>query len=66
MLFGGGIALLSYVLEVFGDHSLSVPAMLVLLAIAAAAARRLRHPRRLTPFPLLNLGLFRSAPSARR
>src|SRR6202171_1527421 len=35
VLFGGGIALLSYVLEVFGDHSLSGSEMLGLLALAA-------------------------------
>ncbi len=36
VLFGGGIALLSYVLEVFGEHSLSQAEMLGLLALAAA------------------------------
>src|SRR6202522_1448168 len=36
ILFGSGIALLSYVLEVFGEHTLSAPAMLTLLGISAA------------------------------
>ena len=59
VLFGGGIALLSYVLEVFGDHSLSGPEMLGLLAIAMLllAGYGLRAAR--TAFPLLNLGLFK-------
>ena len=66
MLFGGGIALLSYVLEVFGDHTLWRGEILGLLALAAAllAGYGVRAIR--TAFPLLNLGLFRSAPSARR
>ena len=34
ILFGSGIALLSYVLEVFGEHTLSVPEILGLLAIS--------------------------------
>src|SRR5580704_15152812 len=33
-LFGSGIALLSYVLEVFGEHTLSVPEILGLLALS--------------------------------
>jgi EmrB/QacA subfamily drug resistance transporter len=58
-LFGSGVALLSYVLEVFGEHSLSGGAMGVLLAVAAGLlvayglhATRSRHP-------LLRLDLFR-------
>ena len=35
ILFGSGIALLSYVLEVFGEHTLSGREMLGLLAISA-------------------------------
>ena len=59
ILFGSGVALLSYVLEVFGEHTLSVRAMAGLLAISAAllAAYGLRAVR--TEFPLLRLGLFR-------
>ena len=59
MLFGGGIALLSYVLEVFGDNTLTGPQMLGLLVLAATllAGYGLRAIR--TPFPLLDLGLFR-------
>jgi EmrB/QacA subfamily drug resistance transporter len=59
ILFGSGIALLSYVLEVFGEHTLSGRAMLGLLAISAAllAAYGLRATR--AEFPLLRLTLFR-------
>jgi len=59
VLFGCGIALLSYVLEVFGEHTLSGRAMLGLLAISVAclAGYGLRATR--TEFPLLRLALFR-------
>jgi EmrB/QacA subfamily drug resistance transporter len=59
ILFGSGIALLSYVLEVFGEHTLGWPAMLGLLFISAVllAGYGLRATR--TPFPLLRLDLFR-------
>jgi EmrB/QacA subfamily drug resistance transporter len=59
ILFGSGIALLSYVLEVFGEHTLSGRAMLGLLSISAASltAYGLRASR--TEFPLLRLTLFR-------
>ena len=58
LLFGCGIGLLSYVLEVFGEHTLSWPAIAGLLAISAAllVAYGLRATR--TPFPLLRLTLF--------
>jgi EmrB/QacA subfamily drug resistance transporter len=59
VLFGGGIALLSYVLEVFGDHTLSWDEILVLLAVAAALLSGYGIRAILTAFPLLNLGLFR-------
>ena len=59
VLFGGGIALLSYVLEVFGDHTHGVAEILVMLAISAALLAGYGIRAMLTPFPLLNLGLFR-------
>jgi len=59
VLFGGGIALLSYVLEVFGDHSLSGVEMLGLLALAALLLAGYGLRASLTAFPLLNLGLFK-------
>jgi EmrB/QacA subfamily drug resistance transporter len=59
ILFGGGIALLAYVLEVFGEHIWSAGGILGLLAISAIclAAYGLRAAR--IPFPLLRLNLFR-------
>jgi EmrB/QacA subfamily drug resistance transporter len=58
-LFGSGIALLSYVLEVFGEHTLGGGAILGLLAISVAllTAYGVRATR--TEFPLLRLTLFR-------
>ena len=46
VLFGSGVALLSYVLEVFGEHTLSGGELLGLLALSAAAAGRLWVARR--------------------
>jgi EmrB/QacA subfamily drug resistance transporter len=59
VLFSSGIALLSYVLEVFGEHSLSGTQMLLLLALAAVllAGYGLRATR--AAHPLLRLALFR-------
>ncbi|MGC4047437.1 MAG: DHA2 family efflux MFS transporter permease subunit [Armatimonas sp.] len=59
LLFGSGIALLSYVLEVFGEHTLSSGAMLGLLIVAVfcLTGYGLRAAR--IPFPLLRLELFR-------
>lgn len=59
VLFGGGIALLSYVLEVFGDHRLSMVEILGLLALAAAMLAGYGIRATLTAFPLLTLGLFK-------
>src|SRR6202012_4210535 len=59
ILFGSGIALLSYVLEVFGEHTLSVREMtgLLLLSLSLLAGSWL-HAKTLK-FPLLQLSLFR-------
>jgi EmrB/QacA subfamily drug resistance transporter len=59
VLFGSGISLLSYVLEVFGEHTLSGREIAGLLAITAAllAAYGLHSVR--TPHPLLRLSLTR-------
>jgi EmrB/QacA subfamily drug resistance transporter len=59
VLFGSGIGLLSYVLEVFGEHSLSVQAAAILFAMSLLllAAYGL-HALKL-PFPLLRLKLFK-------
>ena len=59
LLFGSGVALLSYVLEVFGEHTLSGAELLGLLTLSALllAGYGLRAGR--AAFPLLNLSLFR-------
>jgi EmrB/QacA subfamily drug resistance transporter len=59
ILFGSGVALLSYVLEVFGEHALSAREILGLLAISLflLAGYGLHATR--TRFPLLSLILFR-------
>jgi len=41
ILFGSGVALLSYVLEVFGEHTLSVPEIVGFLGIFPSSAGRL-------------------------
>jgi EmrB/QacA subfamily drug resistance transporter len=59
ILFGSGIALLSYVLEVFGEHNLSGREILGLLAISAALlGGYVLHGAGMSQ-PLLRLGLFR-------
>ncbi len=61
ILFGSGIALLSYVLEIFGEHALHTGEVLGLLAISLALifGYGLHPPPARTVFPLLQLGLFR-------
>jgi EmrB/QacA subfamily drug resistance transporter len=58
ILFGSGVALLSYVLEIFGEHTLSAAEMagLLLLSLALLAGYGI-HGNSL-PFPLLKLKLF--------
>jgi len=59
ILFGSGIALLSYVLEVFGEHTLSVREISGLLVLSLALlAGYWQHAKSLA-FPLLQLGLFK-------
>jgi EmrB/QacA subfamily drug resistance transporter len=58
ILFGSGIALLSYVLEVFGEHTLSVIEIAGMVALSfALLAGYWVHAHELQ-FPLLNLKLF--------
>ena len=59
VLFGSGIALLSYVLEVFGEHTLSVVEILGLLAISIFLLAGYGLHASKAPFPLLDLPLFR-------
>jgi EmrB/QacA subfamily drug resistance transporter len=59
ILFGSGVALLSYVLEIFGEHTLSAREMLGLLTISLSLiAGYGLHATRIA-FPLLQLRLFR-------
>ena len=59
LLFGSGIGLLSYVLEVFGEHTLTAPEMLAMLAVAAALLTAYGYRATRTSLPLLRLNLFR-------
>jgi EmrB/QacA subfamily drug resistance transporter len=59
ILFGSGIALLSYVLEVFGEHTLSAREILGLLAISAMLLAGYGRHAVEAKFPLLRLSLFR-------
>jgi MFS family permease len=59
VLFGLGTALLSYVLEVFGEHRLSGAAMGTFLAASAVFLAAYGVHARRTPAPMLDLGLFR-------
>ena len=59
LLFGSGIGLLSYVLEVFGEHTLSSSAMLGLLVVSAVLLTGYGIRASRISFPLLRLSLFR-------
>jgi EmrB/QacA subfamily drug resistance transporter len=59
ILFGSGIGLLSYVLEIFGEHTLSLPEILGLLALSLMLIAGYGLHASRTVFPLLQLTLFR-------
>ena len=59
LLFGSGIALLSYVLEVFGEHTLSAAAVLGLLCLSVLLLAGYGFHASRTQFPMLRLALFR-------
>jgi EmrB/QacA subfamily drug resistance transporter len=59
ILFGAGIALLSYVLEVFGEHQLGTREVLGLVGISAALLAGYWLHSTKTDYPLLSLWLFR-------
>jgi MFS family permease len=59
ILFGSGIALLSYVLEVFGEHSLSTGQLLGLLTTAIVLLTGYGLHAAHALYPLLTLSLFR-------
>ncbi len=59
VLFGAGVALLSYVLEVFGEHTLSTAATLALLALSILLVLAYFRHALEAEHPLLKLDLFR-------
>jgi len=59
IMFGSGIALLSYVLEVFGDHSLGLSEILGLTALSILLIVGYVLYAGRTTYPLLDLKLFR-------
>ena len=58
-LFGSGIALLSYVLEVFGENELSLKSIVFLLCLSALLLLAYGRHSLSAEFPLLRLKLFR-------
>jgi MFS family permease len=58
ILFGTGIGLLAYVLEVFGEHTLGDGTLLALLAMSAVCLVAYGMRARRIKFPLLRLTLF--------
>jgi EmrB/QacA subfamily drug resistance transporter len=58
VLFGAGVALLSYVLEVFGEHTLAGRTIVGLLAISIALLAGYAFSASRVKFPLLRLDLF--------
>jgi EmrB/QacA subfamily drug resistance transporter len=59
ILFGSGIALLSYVLEVFGEHTLSTGEILGLLAVSILLLAGYGFHATRSAYPMLRLTLFR-------
>lgn len=59
ILFGSGVALLSYVLEVFGEHTLSARVILGLLALSVVLLAAYGFHALRAAHPLLRLMLFR-------
>ena len=59
ILFGSGVALLSYVLEIFGDHTLSGREIAALLALSLTLLGGYLVHANHTEYPLLKLDLFK-------
>ncbi|MHB1215662.1 MAG: DHA2 family efflux MFS transporter permease subunit [Thiobacillus sp.] len=59
VLFGSGAALLSWLLEVFGEHHLDVTSAAVLFLLSLSLLATYGWHARQTAFPLLRLALFR-------
>jgi EmrB/QacA subfamily drug resistance transporter len=58
-LFGSGIALLSYVLEIFGEHELGMRSIIFLLAVSGLLLFAYARHALTTDHPLLRLILFK-------
>lgn len=58
-LFGSGVALLSYALEVFGEHRLPGGPVLIMIGIAVLLLGAYAWHERRTPAPVIELALFR-------
>jgi EmrB/QacA subfamily drug resistance transporter len=59
ILFGSGVALLSYVLEIFGEHALSTGEVLGLLGISLTLLFGYSLHATRTAYPLLDMALFK-------
>jgi EmrB/QacA subfamily drug resistance transporter len=59
VLFGSGAALLSWLLEIFGEHQIDATSAAVLLALSLSLLAAYGLHARETAHPLLHLGLFR-------
>lgn len=59
VLFGSGAALLSWLLEVFGEHRLDITSEAVLLVLSLSLLGAYGWHATQVPFPLLKLALFR-------
>ncbi len=59
VLFGAGVALLSWILEIFGEHTLRTPAILSLLAVSLVLLAAYGKHAFAAAHPLLRLTLFR-------
>ncbi len=59
LLFGSGVALLSWVLEIFGEHTLSTALALGTVAVSLGLLAAYGRHATKAAYPLLRLGLFR-------
>jgi EmrB/QacA subfamily drug resistance transporter len=59
VLFGAGVALLSYVLEIFGEHTLPTQDVILMLIVSAALLLAYGWHAQRNPAPVLDLELFR-------
>ena len=59
ILFGSGAALLSWLLEIFGEHALDPTSAILLSGLAAALLLGYGWHAQRSPYPLLRLALFR-------